>query len=94
MKQNKINTSKQHILKLYELHIANYYSNRSRHSTRRNFIVDKYEKALAGNKLVAKDLNNDGKPFVMVLQCGPSAVLPHSWTLREIPWCLESEIIE
>lgn len=92
MKQNKINTSKQHILELYKSHVAVYYSNRSRHSMRRNAIVEKYEKAMADNGLVVRRLDNDGKPFVMVLQCGPSAVPPHSWTLLEIPWCLESEI--
>lgn len=94
MDNQKVNTSKKHILKLYKIHVANYHSNVSRHSMKRNNIVSHYEDALKSKSLVIRDLNLDGKPFVMVLQCGPSTVPPHSWTLREVPWCNVNEVTE
>lgn len=89
-----VNTSKNHILNLYQKNIANYDSNRSRHSMKRNEIVDKYRRCFERNELITSDLNSDGKPFVMVLWCGKSTLPPHSWTMREVPWCNVNEVTE
>lgn len=89
-----IDTSMTHILELYTKNIANYDSNTSRHSMRRNGIVDKYRRCVERNELVTRDLNCDGKPFVMVLWCGKSTLPPYSWTLREVPWCNLNEVTE
>ena len=87
-----VNTSKKHILSLYHKNVVSYDSNRSRHSLRRSGIVDQYRRCVERDELVTRNLNGDGKPFVMVLVCGKSTLPPYSWTMREIPWCLVSEV--
>ena len=93
-----IDTTKEHILKVYKINIDKYDSYTTKHSIRRNQIVDEYRKAVENNELVVRTHFYNGKetiwlqnPHVMILQCGK---ISKTWTMRELMYCLPKEVEE
>lgn len=94
-----IDTTKKHILEVYKINIDKYDSYTTKHSMRRNQIVNEYRKAVENNELVIKNHFYNGKEFVylldvhvMILQCGKTSI--KSWSMRELMYCLPKEVEE
>lgn len=98
VKAKRINTTKEHIFKVYANNISNYDSSPIKHNKRRDKIVDEYRKAIENNELVIKNHYYDGKSFVwlpkqqyvMILQCEKTS--SNTWIVYELMYCLPKEV--